>query len=272
MSHADYPSEDAEMMITPPPTPPIEIESENEGDDNDNNCWDGEQGQLSLCDQIKEIIEALNDIRSQLAEQNEYLDVLTEQYIVSESEGESESQSENESPAPHIVFTDREWDSEAASETDTESESEQWEDSFEALQEEELFRFPDDVFHAASVKEWSREAKLAESNEQNRYLLGFMVAAVFYLPMGLLTSFFGMRLFNPNGSADASHTPFITVLLILSLTTYAFAAGAVWIVQDEDGIKTIVGSWRPILSNRPIQRPKGPSLLRRRSKAWDVAM
>lgn len=44
-----------------------------------------------LCDQIKEIIAALNDIRTQLAEQNKYLDVLTETYV--------------RKPAPtHLVF------------------------------------------------------------------------------------------------------------------------------------------------------------------------
>ncbi|KAL4742723.1 hypothetical protein BDV11DRAFT_166882 [Aspergillus similis] len=54
-----------------------------------------------LCDQIKEIIAALNDIRSQLAEQNKYLDVLTETYV-------------RKPAATHLVFAEEletgDWD------------------------------------------------------------------------------------------------------------------------------------------------------------------
>jgi hypothetical protein len=46
-----------------------------------------------LCDQIKEIIAALNDIHSQLTEQNKYLDVLTETYVRKPAQA-------------HIIFVD----------------------------------------------------------------------------------------------------------------------------------------------------------------------
>lgn len=75
--------------------------------------------------QIKDIIQALNDIRSQLAEQNKYLDVLTEKYIARPAQ---------------ITFTEDEWETE----TD-EEEEEQWEDTLEPIDEHEVQALQDEV-------------------------------------------------------------------------------------------------------------------------------
>lgn len=80
--------------------------------------------------QIKDIIQALNDIRSQLAEQNKYLDVLTEKYIARPAQ---------------ITFTEDEWETE----TD-EEEEEQWEDTLEPIDEHEVQALQDEVCLAYS--------------------------------------------------------------------------------------------------------------------------
>ncbi|KAL4919516.1 hypothetical protein BDW62DRAFT_199835 [Aspergillus aurantiobrunneus] len=199
----------------------------------------------SVCDQIKEIIDALNDIRSQLAEQNKYLDVLTEKYIVK----------------PQISFSSDGWESESDSDSDS-----QWEESHSIQDQVDDLR--DNM--NTSAREWSREARLSEtSHDPGRYILGFTVATVFYLPMGLVTSFFGMHLFNGN-SVDVSQTPFVTVFIVLSLTTYILAGCALWLIRDGDRLKTILGYWKPDASQqtRIPFASRFPALLRRR-KAWE---
>ncbi|RDW78678.1 uncharacterized protein DSM5745_05530 [Aspergillus mulundensis] len=100
-------------------------------------------GKNILCDQIKEIVAALNDIRSQLAEQNKYLDVLTETYVRRPRAATVPSRK----PAP-FTFADEletvEWE-----------DGSDWGDHIEYVQEEaeqpkpeedDVFERQDDVF------------------------------------------------------------------------------------------------------------------------------
>ncbi|KAL2812192.1 hypothetical protein BJX63DRAFT_432820 [Aspergillus granulosus] len=65
-------------------------------------------------------------------------------------------------------------------------------------------------------------------------------------------SFFGMHLFDPDGSSSASQTPFIITFVILSLTTYLLAACALWFVRDGLSVKEAFSSWRRKQSIRNI--------------------
>lgn len=106
-------------------SPPFWVESDEESsEESEDTNSESEDGRYSLGGQIKEIIQALNDIRSQLAEQNKYLDVLTEKYIARPAQ---------------ITFTEDEW------ETETDEEDQvQWEDSVEPV-EHEVQALPDEV-------------------------------------------------------------------------------------------------------------------------------
>ncbi|OJI99086.1 hypothetical protein ASPVEDRAFT_80713 [Aspergillus versicolor CBS 583.65] len=232
-------------------SPPFSESEESESDEqSEDGTSESEDGKYGLGGQIKEIIQALNDIRSQLAEQNKYLDVLTEKYIARPAQ---------------ITFTEDEWD--------TETDEEMWEDTLEPIEEHELQAL--DEVNVASAREWTKEARLAEAGSaQHRYILGFTVATVFYLPMGLITSFFGMHLFKSDVTMETSQTSFIPVFLILSLTTYVFAACALWLVRDGDKIKKMLNSWSPTDTGQTSQRPSNlrlPNLMRRR-KAWEAAL
>jgi hypothetical protein len=97
-------------------SPPFSESDESESDEqSEDGTSESEDGKYGLGGQIKEIIQALNDIRSQLAEQNKYLDVLTEKYIARPAQ---------------ITFTEDEWD--------TETDEEMWEDTLEPIEEHEL--------------------------------------------------------------------------------------------------------------------------------------
>lgn len=106
-------------------SPPFSVESDEESDEeSEDTNSESEDERYGLGGQIKEIIQALNDIRSQLAEQNKYLDVLTEKYIARPAQ---------------ITFTEDEW------ETETDEEDQvQWEDSVEPV-EQEVQALPDEV-------------------------------------------------------------------------------------------------------------------------------
>ncbi|KAL2820558.1 hypothetical protein BDW59DRAFT_164598 [Aspergillus cavernicola] len=105
----------------------------------------------------------------------------------------------------------------------------------------------DGLFNATSVREASKGTSLARnSGRQNRYhVLVFTVATVFYLPMGFVTSFFGVHLFDSNGDGAASRIPVIITFIILSLATYFTAVSALWFVRDGDWIKDALASWKP---------------------------
>lgn len=96
-------------------SPPFSESDESESDEQSEDGTSESEGRYGLGGQIKEIIQALNDIRSQLAEQNKYLDVLTEKYIARPAQ---------------ITFTEDEWD--------TETDEEMWEDTLEPIEEHEL--------------------------------------------------------------------------------------------------------------------------------------
>lgn len=104
--------------IEPPPFSESDESESDEQSEQSEQSEDGtseSEGRYGLGGQIKEIIQALNDIRSQLAEQNKYLDVLTEKYIARPAQ---------------ITFTEDEWD--------TETDEEMWEDTIEPIEEHEL--------------------------------------------------------------------------------------------------------------------------------------
>ncbi|KAL5041939.1 hypothetical protein BDW71DRAFT_190995 [Aspergillus fruticulosus] len=248
-----------------------------------------------LCDQIKEIIAALNDIRSQLAEQNKYLDVLTETYV--------------RKPAPtHIIFADeletRDWDAgsdwgdyvEFAQEESPEGAREQEQEDAEVYEgtrggfarEEEDYEVTLAGFQegdtrggiheieSAPTRDQLEETVLAEKTEdvqtKNQRLLGSAstVPSTCYLPLGLVISLFCMRFLNAKQSAHASQASFTTIFIILSLAAYIFAIFTLWFLREEDWVKRVIGSWKLASTNSSANRAdqdqgsRFPDLLRRR--------
>ncbi|KAJ5213480.1 hypothetical protein N7449_000649 [Penicillium cf. viridicatum] len=119
---------------------------------------------------------------------------------------------------------------------------------------EEVKGLRDGLFNATSVKEASKGTRLAEnSRRQNRYILVFTVATVFYLPMGFVTSFFGMHLFDPDDGLTASQTPFIITFVVLSIATYVIATVALLVVRDDDWICRTLESWELLAASLGIQ-------------------
>ncbi|KAL4819389.1 hypothetical protein BDW67DRAFT_193809 [Aspergillus spinulosporus] len=229
-----------------------------------------------LCDQIKEIIAALNDIRMQLAEQNKYLDVLTETYV--------------RKPAPaHLVFAQGletgGWDEgsdwgEYVDFAQGESLSarrmnyeEDYEENYEGNYEEDYGKnyegnqernqegnqeekYREGYYeeknesqkrdsHSLPVTETAptteqREAILTESTDmqkQERYSFESTVPSTLYLPLGLVIS------------AHVSQASFTTVFIILSLAAYIFATFTLWFLREEDWVKRVIGSWRLAKAN-----------------------
>ncbi|KAL5003231.1 hypothetical protein BDV10DRAFT_155938 [Aspergillus recurvatus] len=250
-----------------------------------------------LCDQIKEIIAALNDIRSQLAEQNKYLDVLTETYV--------------RKPAPtHVVFADEletgDWDAgsdwgdyvEFAREESAEEARERGEEDAELSEdtqaafsrkeenyEETRAEFQKgDTRHihdmeTAPARGQLEEIVLAENAEKAEDALKTgthlfestsPVPPTFYLPLGLVISLICMRFFNAKQSAHASQASFTTIFIILSLAAYIFATFTLWFLREEDWVKRVIGSWKLAHANSSVNRAdqdqgsRFPDLLRRR--------
>ncbi|GKZ26844.1 hypothetical protein AbraCBS73388_003232 [Aspergillus brasiliensis] len=103
---------------------------------------------------------------------------------------------------------------------------------------EEIKGLRDGLFNATSVREAARGTSLAENSSlQNRYILVFTVATILYLPMGFVTSWYGMNWFTPDSVSSASKTPFIIVFVVVSMATYIVAACGLWFVHDWE-------SWR----------------------------
>ncbi|KAL2854575.1 hypothetical protein BJX68DRAFT_232036 [Aspergillus pseudodeflectus] len=132
---------------------------------------------------------------------------------------------------------------------------------------EEVKGLRDGLFNATSVKEASKGTRLAEnSRRQNRYVLVFTVATVFYLPMGFVTSFFGMHLFDPNNDdPSSSQIPFIITFVVLSIATYVIATGALFAVREDQWVKTTLASWKLVAASLGFgsQAPSG-------SKIFDI--
>ncbi|RDW86625.1 uncharacterized protein DSM5745_03267 [Aspergillus mulundensis] len=119
---------------------------------------------------------------------------------------------------------------------------------------EEVKGLRDGLFNATSVKEASKGTKLAEnSRRQNRYILVFTVATVFYLPMGFVTSFFGMHLFDPNDESSASRTPFIITFVVIAIATYVIATGALLVIREDDWIKSTLRAWKASMWSQDTQ-------------------
>ncbi|KAJ0414195.1 hypothetical protein BJY00DRAFT_295514 [Aspergillus carlsbadensis] len=116
---------------------------------------------------------------------------------------------------------------------------------------EEVKSLRDGLFNATSVKEASKGIRLAEnSRRQNRYVLVFTVATVFYLPMGFVTSFFGMHLFDPNNDdPSSSQIPFLITFVVLSIATYVIATGALFAVREDQWVKTTIASWKLVAAS-----------------------
>ncbi|KAL2839290.1 hypothetical protein BJX68DRAFT_198670 [Aspergillus pseudodeflectus] len=113
---------------------------------------------------------------------------------------------------------------------------------------EEIKSLRDGLFNATSVREASRGTSLAENSAlQNRYILVFTVATIFYLPMSFVTSFYGMHLFDPGDESSASRTPFIITFIVISVGTYVVAAGALWLVRYREVIKKLLAPWRELI-------------------------
>lgn len=105
-------------------------------------------------------------------------------------------------------------------------------------------------------------------------LITVSLVSQFHVHTNFKQSFFGMHLFKSDATMETSQTPFIPVFLILSLTTYVFAACALWLVRDGDKIKKMLNSWSPTDMNQTSQRSSNlrlPNLMRRR-KAWEAAL
>ncbi|EXK78041.1 hypothetical protein FOQG_17271 [Fusarium oxysporum f. sp. raphani 54005] len=98
---------------------------------------------------------------------------------------------------------------------------------------EEIKGLRDGLFNATSVREAAKGTSLAESSSlQNRYILVFTIATILYLPMGFVTSWYGMNWFTPDTVHSATKIPFIIVFVVVSVVTYVVAACGLWYVHD----------------------------------------
>ncbi|KAL4875682.1 hypothetical protein BJY04DRAFT_223798 [Aspergillus karnatakaensis] len=93
-----------------------------------------------------------------------------------------------------------------------------------------------------------------KGTNQNRYILVFTVATVFYLPMGFVTSFFGMHLFDPNDDPSASRRPFIITFVVIAVATYVIAASALFVIREDAWIKTTIAGWKRSVAFEFMQR------------------
>ncbi|KAH7319147.1 hypothetical protein BKA65DRAFT_95815 [Rhexocercosporidium sp. MPI-PUGE-AT-0058] len=100
--------------------------------------------------------------------------------------------------------------------------------------QEEVESLRDGLFNATSVREASRGTELAQiSFQQNQYLFVFTIMTVIYLPLGFVTSIFGMHLFDTTDPNVVDARPkFYTTLVVLSVSTYVAAGLAFWLVRN----------------------------------------
>ncbi|KAH7391240.1 hypothetical protein BKA64DRAFT_97957 [Cadophora sp. MPI-SDFR-AT-0126] len=100
--------------------------------------------------------------------------------------------------------------------------------------QEEVESLRDGLFNATSVREASRGTEIAEiSIRQNHYLFVFTIMTVIYLPLGFVTSIFGMHLFDTTDSGVVAARPkFYITLVVLSVSTYITAGLAYWLVRS----------------------------------------
>ncbi|KAL4925426.1 uncharacterized protein BDV17DRAFT_272233 [Aspergillus undulatus] len=234
---------------------------------------DERSGESDLCNHIKDIIDALHDIRSQLAEQNKYLDVLTEKYvkppaqIVYEDGWETEDESGGWDQADQ--WTSNQWD-----------DSSEWNDELQPAHEDQSHDFPADVMQPQveapesetstlideeirqeTIKEVPKEPILTINNDdQNLYPSGFTDATGYYLSVGLVASLVCMHLFHSNNPNTSQNTNTIMLLLV----TYALATWALWFLRDADLIKRVLGAWNPTgipMSDQRSGRSRLPELM-----------
>ncbi|OJJ67678.1 hypothetical protein ASPBRDRAFT_334621 [Aspergillus brasiliensis CBS 101740] len=112
---------------------------------------------------------------------------------------------------------------------------------------EEMKGLRDGLFNATSVREAARGTSLAKNSSlQNRYILVFTVATILYLPMGFVTSWYGMNWFTPDSVSSASKTPFIIVFVVVSMATYIVAACGLWFVHDWESWRSMNDIWGSI--------------------------
>ncbi|KAL4874396.1 hypothetical protein BJY04DRAFT_203968 [Aspergillus karnatakaensis] len=305
----------------------------------------------AVAGQIRDIIAALNDIRTQLADQNKYLDVLTEKYIhkpapsrqvyfLSEDEWEGDyEEDDDEEPESDGPLTPESWqysrqqditrirrfsDGSAATSTGYRSEeSFQLSRGFglgdggdaaftpskrgsgpvlldpfreevgsknkyfdclarpiaygEELEEgaahgssaalstvlqgmrlagesaherpsiQEVKTLRHSLSNTTLVRPLLRRNSLAElGTQRNRYILVFIVATGFSLPIGAVANSFGIRSCVPNTGLSASHWPFMARFLVLFVVTYfTTATCALWFVKDGDFSQDMLGFWKP---------------------------
>ncbi|KAL5342844.1 hypothetical protein BJX70DRAFT_237824 [Aspergillus crustosus] len=301
------------------------------------------ENESAVAGQIRDIIAALHEIRAQLADQNKYLDVLTEKYI------------HRPSPSQQVYFLDEDvnegWDHEEEEEDDDDdeygpltpesvqysrkSDKSRFRESSIEYRSDETFRETDfghsedftpirrllDPFtmdqdedrntyfdclarpivygeddaestnglehdrsrrfsaarsiralervqrhetspdrltteevkglrHSLStstpVRPLVRRNSLAElTSHRNRYILVFVVATGFSLPIGCVANSFGIRPCIPN-HGPAAQWPFMARFLVLFVVTYfTTATCALWFVREGELGQDVLGSWRP---------------------------
>ncbi|KAL4946312.1 hypothetical protein BDV06DRAFT_182700 [Aspergillus oleicola] len=234
----------------------------------------GSSGENILCDQIRDIVDALHDIRAQLAEQNKYLDVLTEKYVKPPAqivyEDGWETEEENEAAGfddnEHLQWESNQWDDE-----------DQWNDESDTFVEEESLDIPvpDDArqlqFELSKTPshiedeiceekltviagEPSKEPVLAIGiDDHNLHPSGFTDATGYYLTVGLVASLVCMHLFHGNGTHSSSSSQNTNTVMLL-LVFYALATWALWFLRDAQLVRRVLGAWKPSGSPQVTQR------------------
>ncbi|KAL4807730.1 hypothetical protein BDV18DRAFT_135920 [Aspergillus unguis] len=222
--------------------------------------------------QIKEIIEALHDIRSQLAEQNKYLDVLTETYVRKPAEIEFEDDWESEFEGDETLNVEMEF-------TDFDDfENQKW-DSQDKMDEQDQLdsqdQFQDDI-PVNDTLQWTKELSTLpgrypdhEPIDVDRYTQTVTATTMFYLPMGIISSFFAMNRFSQKSGTGPSQTSFNTMFVVLLLVVYIFAACALWFAREEGWIREILTSWVPTKTVQGKRAAPQRSAFPRKRRAWE---
>ncbi|KAI1088797.1 hypothetical protein F5B19DRAFT_496041 [Rostrohypoxylon terebratum] len=114
--------------------------------------------------------------------------------------------------------------------------------------EAEIKSFRDGLFSATSVREASRATAL------NQYILVFTIVTIFYLPLSYVSSLFSMDIFDYD-SIRSSQTTFITITILIAVSTWAISAAVLWLVADDRRLsrfKLLFGSfrWKAIFPRR----------------------
>ncbi|KAL4801060.1 hypothetical protein BDV19DRAFT_7620 [Aspergillus venezuelensis] len=225
----------------------------------------GGSSENMLCDQIRDIVDALHDIRAQLAEQNKYLDVLTEKYVKPPPQIVYEDGWETEEEAEAARFDDNEplqWES---NQWDDEN---QWNDEADTFVEEESVDLPvlEDARQLqyeltkvpSRIEEEIREEKLSVisgepskepvlaigNDDHHLHPSGFTDATGYYLTVGLVASLVCMHLFHGNNTHSSPSSQNTNTVMLL-LVVYALATWAIWFLRDAQMVKRLLGAWKP---------------------------